>query len=1134
MSERIGFYICHCGINIASRVRCDEVAADVGRMPGVVVAREHMFMCSDPGQEQVERDIAERGLTRVVVASCSPRMHEATFRAVTARAGLNPFRAFHHVCVREHVSWVHDDEDLATHKARVLSRAGVQRVAQQHELSPERFPVNPATLVVGGGIAGMQAALDIASAGYKVHLVERASTLGGRMLQLDKTFPTLDCAACIGTPKMVAVAQHPNIELHTFSEVEALSGFIGNFRATVRRRARHVDAARCTGCGDCAEVCLVHKPSEWDAGTRLRGAVFRPFPQAVPITYLIDKRDRGPCVQACPAGTNVQGYVALIREGLYQEAVELMLERIPFPGTLGRVCPAPCEDDCRRREVDTPLAIRCLKRFAADQVDWDALPLPKITPRIPAQKVAVIGAGPAGLSAAAFLARAGYPVTVFEASEQAGGMLRAGIPDFRLPPEVLDREVRYIQRLGVRLRLGTPVGRDLSVDSLFEQGFAAVFAATGAHGDARLGLDGEDAAGVISGVAILRRVNLTDAPDVGEDVVVIGGGAVAMDAARTALRVGADRVRVYCLEGPGEMPAWADEVRGAEEEGVQINHGRGPARLHCPQGRISGLSLKRCTRVLDEHGRFAPAYDAGDLVEVTCDTLIVAIGQAPDPAWAEGSRDLPLDAAGRLRADLQTFATERPGLFAGGELTTGPSLVVRAVANGRQAAISMDRYLRGEDLRDGRPDAPGGQRWDPIPGGARPEERAHPPLLPLDRREGFAEVEQALSASQATREAARCVACGACAECMRCAGACEADAIAHQQQDELLDLSVGSVIVATGFDPMDPAPMRRQYGHGVHANVLTNMEFERMCNATGPTGGQVLLREAPGGTTYSGSPRSVAILHCIGSRDARFHPHCSRTCCMVALKYAHLLKDRVGHDVEVYNFYIDMRCFGKGYEEFFQRVQDEGVHMIRGKAAAVTLPTDEDDEEEGELVVVAEDTLSARLLRVPVDMAILCTAMEARADAPEVARVFGLTTGPDGFFLEEHPKLEPVSTSTAGVYVAGACQGPKDIPDSVAQAKAAASMAQALATRGEVEVSPLVSGIDPDLCAGCRTCVAVCPYSAIELDLRTHRSWVNRAVCKGCGSCSAVCPSGAAQVDHFTRRQLFHEIEGLLAAMEVP
>ena len=257
MAERIGFYICHCGNNIAFRVRVEEVAEYVATLPNVVVSRDYLFMCSDPGQELIENDIRDHGLTRVVVASCSPRMHEVTFRGACERAGLNPYRAFHMVCVREHVSWVTEDEDEATEKAKVLSRAGVLRVSHQQELHPAYFPVNTNTLVVGGGIAGMQAALDVAKAGFKAYLLEQSPTIGGHMLQYDKTFPTLDCAACIGTPKMVSVGQSPNIELLSYSQVEEVNGFVGNFKVKVRKKARYVDADKCTGCGDCETSCPV-------------------------------------------------------------------------------------------------------------------------------------------------------------------------------------------------------------------------------------------------------------------------------------------------------------------------------------------------------------------------------------------------------------------------------------------------------------------------------------------------------------------------------------------------------------------------------------------------------------------------------------------------------------------------------------------------------------------------------------------------------------------------------------------------------------------------------------------------------------------------------------------------------------
>lgn len=380
---------------------------------------------------------------------------------------------------------------------------------------------------------------------------------------------------------------------------------------------------------------------------------------------------------------------------------------------------------------------------------------------------------------------------------------------------------------------------------------------------------------------------------------------------------------------------------------------------------------------------------------------------------------------------------------------------------------------------------------------------------------------------KAVRDSEHCLKIKGTIDCKGCENVCEANAIEHDQEDEVVTLDVGSIIVATGFDTMDPTPLE-PYGYAKFANVITGLEFERLSNATGPTSGKILKKDPDNKYGFTDPPLSVAFLHCIGSRDKNYHEYCSRVCCMYALKMAHLVKDKCGHETQVYNFYIDMRCFGKGYEEFYRRIQDEGVRMIRGKAVEVTDKA-EDPSEEGLLIVRAEDTLTGKMLRVPVEMVVLCTAMEPRPDALDVARIFGLSLSNDGFFMEEHPKLEPVSTPTSGVFLAGACQGPKDIPDTVGQAKAAASEAQALSTLGEVVVAPTISHIDMDVCIGCQVCIDLCAYGAIEFDEFRGISVVNEAVCKGCGSCSGYCPSGAAGIRHFAQKQIFAEIEGILA-----
>ena len=1131
MSIKIGFYICHCGINIAYRVRVDEVAAFAGKLKDVVVARDYKFMCSDPGQEMIEKDIREYGLNRVVVASCSPRLHEKTFQSVCQRAGLNPY-LFQMASVREQVSWVTKDEEEATRKAKTLVAAAINRVKFHHSLETREVSVHPDVLVVGGGIAGMQAALDIANSGHKVYLVERMPTIGGHMLQFDKTFPTLDCAACIGTPKMVEVAQNPNIELLSYSEVLEVSGYIGNFEVKVLKKPRYVIEGVCTGCGECLNVCPVSIPSEWDEGLGDRKAIYRSFPQSVPITFCIEKKDRAPCVKACPAGVNVQGYVQLIKMGKYEESYRLIMEKLPFPGVLGRVCPHPCEDDCRRRDVDEAIAIRDLKRFAADQVDLDALPLPKIEEK--EQKVAVIGSGPAGLTVAYDLRLLGYRVTIFEALPKLGGMLRVGIPDYRLPPEFLDKEINNIIRLGIETRTGVNFGSDLTFKDLEDQGFSAVFVGIGAHLSLSMGIAGEDnTRGVVDAVTFLREVNLGRTKSAGSRVAVIGGGNVAIDAARVAKRLGAQNVTVVYRRSEIEMPAYAEEIQGASEEGIRFSYLTAPSRVLEKEGKVTGLE---CIRTElgppDDSGRRRPVPVNGSEFVIECDMLIPAIGQKTDMSCTEQSPYLKWSRRNTLEVTPNTMQTTIPHVFAGGDAVTGPATVVEAVAAGHKASNGIHCYLQGisieEPVETKAEEEPLKPEWREIPPYCIPQPREVLPYTDPDTRDrSFDEAALGFSEEQALREADRCLNCAICCECMECKRVCEPKAVDHHMSAEEIEVKVGSIILATGYDIMDPTPMK-QYGYGVYPNVYTSLEFERLSNATGPTGGKIFIRDENG--EFTKTPKSVAILHCIGSRDVNYHEYCSRVCCMYALKYTHLIKEKVGHDTQVYDFYIDQRCCGKGYEEFYERCQKEGTLFVRGKVAEITNKANT-PEEKGKLVAIGEDTLLGIRLRVPVNMVILCVAMEARKDAPEVGRIFGVNQGADGFFLEEHPKLGPLNTATDGVFLAGACQSPKDIPDTVAQASGAAAKALALATRGIVQVPSTISWIDPDVCAGCQICIDLCPYTAIEFDERRRVSVVNEAVCKGCGSCSGYCPSGAAQVKHYKGKQIFAELDGILDAL---
>lgn len=354
--------------------------------------------------------------------------------------------------------------------------------------------------------------------------------------------------------------------------------------------------------------------------------------------------------------------------------------------------------------------------------------------------------------------------------------------------------------------------------------------------------------------------------------------------------------------------------------------------------------------------------------------------------------------------------------------------------------------------------------------------------------------------------------------CDICAKVCEPNAINYEMQDEIVEIDVGQILVATGFDLFDASPMA-QYGYGRLDNVYSSLEFEMMLNSTGPTSGKVLTKDGK-------EPRSVAIIHCIGSRDTNYHPYCSRVCCMYALKFAHLVHDRTS--AAIYQFYIDIRAFGKGYEEFYVRILDEGVKVIRGKVAEVVEAVSS-QKDAGLLLVRCEDTLAGKLLEIPVDMVVLCNAIEPRKDSDAVRRLFSISKSPDGFFLERHPKLDPTSTLTDGIYIAGCAQGPKDIPDTVAQASSAAARMLSFIAKGEVEIDPVRAWIDEIYCSGCRICNNLCPYTAIEFDELKKVSRVNDVLCKGCGTCVAACPASAIMGKGFSDKQIMAELEGLLA-----
>lgn len=1122
-APKIGVYVCHCGVNISAKVNMADVVEFAQKLPLVTVAREYKFMCSDPGQELIQQDIREGRINRVVVASCSPLMHESTFRRATAEGGQNQF-FFQMANIREHVSWVTEDGRDATEKAKALIAAAVRRIAFHQPLEKKRVPVHPQVLVVGAGIAGIEAALKLADAGKKVYLVEREPTIGGHMAQFDKTFPTLDCAACILTPKMTQVRAHPNIELMTYSEVDAVEPYdLRNFKVKIRRKARYVDEDACTGCDECTRVCPVSLLSEFDEGLGMRKAIFRPFPQAVPNVFTISRRGTPPCQANCAIHQNAQGYITLIAHGKFKEALEVILRENPLPAICGRICTHPCTINCTRADVDDPLNIPGLKRFVTDLFPDYKLPQPRANRP---ERVAIVGSGPAGLMCAYELRQRGYKPVIYEAQPVPGGMLSVGIPAFRLPRDVIKDEIARLKEIGIEIKTNTPVGKAVTIDQLRKQ-YAAVFIAIGAHVERKMKIPGEDLPNVWGGVEFLRRVNLsaygegTGGVRLGKRVLVIGGGNSALDAARTALRCGAEEVTIVYRRTRAEMPADPKEVDEAEHEGIKLLF------LTAPQAvlgnRETGVTALECLKMKlgapDASGRPAPEPIPGSEFVLPCDALIATIGQVPDLASLGERLGIETTKWGTLKADALTLETNLPGVFAGGDCVTGPDVVVNAMYAGKKAAISIDRHFNKLDMRVGREqEGPYRAAYTIDTSGVLMQRQIPMPALALTRRRSFDEVHTGYTEELAVAEAQRCVDCGICCDCRLCATVCEPQAIHYEMQDKLEEVVVGSIILATGFKTFDPR--RASYtGYGRYDNVLTGLEFERMVNSAGPTGGKILLKNGK-------EPKSIGIVHCVGSRDKRFNPYCSRVCCMYSLKFAHLVKERA--HAEVYNFYIDMRAFGKGYEEFYNRVLAEGARLIRGNIGEVT-DVALTPEEEGRLIIRVEDTLAGVVRRIPVDMVILAVGLEPQADAEEVRRKFHISCSKEGWFLERHPKLAPVSTFMDGVFIAGACQGPKDIPDVVAQAGAAAAEALVLIDRGFVELEPNTAYIQEELCSGCKTCIPLCPFHAISFEAEKSVAVLNEALCKGCGTCIAACPSGALQQHLFTDEQIFAEIEGVLS-----
>lgn len=882
-----------------------------------------------------------------------------------------------------------------------------------------------AALVLGGGVAGMQCSLDLAEGGYKVYLVERQPALGGHMAQLDKTFPTNDCAMCTIAPKLVEAGRHLNIEMMTNSELAGLEGEPGNFKARVSHHARYVDAAKCTSCGACAEVCPVVVPDAYNMGMAGRKATYKLYPQAIPNTYAVTKLGQSPCKIACPAATSAQGYVALVAAERFEEAYAVAAEPNPFVSTCGRICTASCEEACARGDVEAPVAIRSLKRFVADWANENLPPVGEAEVRFD-EKVAIVGAGPSGLTAARDLALLGYRTTVFEAKPEAGGMLRFGIPEYRLPKAALQQDIDRVLALGVELRVDQAAGRDFTVDGLLAGEYQAVYLGVGLQGGRPLPIPGNDAAGVYTAVDLLRDATLDKPIDMGKRVVVIGGGDVAFDAGRAALRLGAGEVTLVCIEDEASVPGSDEERHEGTEEGITLVTSRMPTAIKVDAaGRACGVGFTACALgEPDARGWRPPVPIEGTDTEIACDTVVFATGQGLVADFAEGLSGVEIE-RNQIVFDRETHATTRKGVFAGGDAAaTGPWTAIEAVAAGRRAARSIHNYLRGE---------PQTEVWDKRKAEARPQanviattesvaRQVMPSLEGSSRMRAWDEVNTGFTKEQAVAEARRCLNCAVCSECFECVRACGPGAFMHDEEDTEIEVEVGAVVLASGFDPA-PLGTNGEYGYGRYPNILSALEYERMLSASGPNGGEV---KRPSDGRH---PRKVAFIQCVGSRDQN-HDYCSSVCCMFANKQAMLTIDHEP-DCKPTVFLMDMRAMGKGFDGFYQRALDMGVEYVRSRPSNI-----KEDPATADALITWEDE-TGELHTDRFDMVVLSVGLEPSHRTQEAAGSLGIALNRHGFCkLEEY---KPLDTSRPGVFVAGPFSEPKDIPDSVAQASAAAA-----------------------------------------------------------------------------------------------
>ena len=895
-------------------------------------------------------------------------------------------------------------------------------------------------LVVGAGIAGMQAALDCANAGLKVYLLEEQPAIGGNMARLDKTFPTNDCAMCMISPKLVETGRHLNIEVISYADLIGFEGEAGNFSATIKKRARFVDEDICNGCGDCERECPISLEDDFNGSLSTRKAIYRLYPQAIPNTFTVNKSDLPPpCRATCPSGVNAQGYVGLVSSGKFLQALDVVRERMPFAGICGRICHHPCEQNCNRKDIDEPVSIRNLKRFVADyerdrinkglSIERPPSEMPPPEKGNYSEKIAIIGGGPAGLTAANNLTKLGYPVTVFDSEKTAGGMMRTTIPEYRLPRDTIDHEIDLILSQGINFIPEKTFGSDFTLDDLKKDGFESVFIATGAQLARKLDIEGSDTEGVLLGIPFLKDINKGIKPELGKKVIVIGGGNVAVDVARTAQRISdSGDVSMYCLECHTDIPAHDWEIQEALDENVEIHPTWSPSRIITSNGKVESVEFVECTAVFDGDGRFNPQCNLSVKKTVRADTVIIAIGQSCDLSYLTG--DIKTE-RGVIAVDKLTLETSMESVFAGGDVASGPASLVQATAHGHRASESIHRYLRKLDMREDREPVEPTGNYAGVPDAADHTrvDRIEPRIAdPLKRNSTFLEIEETFTEEEAVIEARRCLNCAGCCECLECVKICKAHAVDHTMTDKEIEVNVGAVILTSGYDSYD-ASGKSEYGFGRFANVVTSMQFERILSASGPYEGH-LVRPSDGTT-----PKKIAWIQCVGSRDASIgNDYCSSVCCMYATKEAIIAKEHE-RDVEPTIFFNDLRAFGKGFEGFFNRAKEAaGVRYIQSLISS----TKENPENKNLIMRYVDPSNGRDIIEEEFDMLVLSTGLVAHHSIGNLAGLTGIDC--DRFGFAENRILELSQSTRDGVFLSGAINGPKDIPETVMQSSATAAL----------------------------------------------------------------------------------------------